>query len=83
MTVGSALSIAFGLLFIGISAPLALRRVPPNGWYGLRVPSTFADEWVWYEANAMSGRDLIVVGVMLVLAGLGLPCLLDERRGGG
>jgi uncharacterized membrane protein len=73
MTAGSFLSIAFGILFIGISVPLVRRRVPPNGVYGLRVPATFADEWVWYEANALSGRDMILVGVLLVIVGFALP----------
>jgi uncharacterized membrane protein len=57
------------LLLIGLSVPLILRRVKPNYLYGLRVPSTFADEFVWYEANARSGRDLFALGfVGLVLA---------------
>jgi uncharacterized membrane protein len=73
MSAGSFLSIALGVLFIGISIPMVRRRVPPNGMYGLRVPATFADEWVWYEANALSGRDMIVVGVLLVIVGLALP----------
>ncbi len=33
-----------GLLLIGLGWPMAARRVPPNRWYGLRVPATFADE---------------------------------------
>jgi uncharacterized membrane protein len=66
---------AVGALFIGLAIPLMRRRVPPNALYGLRVPATFADEWVWYEANAQSGRDLFVLGwIELVYAGL-LPLL--------
>jgi uncharacterized membrane protein len=66
-----------GLLTIALAIPMALRKVPPNGLYGLRVRATMADESVWYEANARSGRDLIVVGslfvvVSVVLSRLGL-----------
>ena len=43
-----------GLLLAGLAVPLMRRRVPPNGLYGLRVAATFADEEVWYEANARS-----------------------------
>lgn len=61
-----------GALLIGVSIPMLLRRVPPNPLYGLRVPATFADPWVWYEANAASGRDLIVNGVLLIVVAVGL-----------
>lgn len=43
------------------------RRVTPNALYGLRVPAAFADEWVWYEANAQSRRDLRRLGVLVVV----------------
>ncbi len=58
-----------GVILIVLAIPLMLRRVKPNEWYGLRVPATFADESVWYDANAMSGRDMLIVGtVQLALA---------------
>jgi uncharacterized membrane protein len=56
--------------FIAISIPLVRRRVKPNWFYGLRIPSTFADDQVWYEANAKSGRDLLALGAAICLAGL-------------
>jgi uncharacterized membrane protein len=59
-----------GLAFVAVSIPMIRRRVPPNPSYGLRVPATFADEWVWYEANARSGRDCFLVGVVTVVAAL-------------
>jgi len=67
------LTSAAGLLLVAIAIPLIRRRIPPNGLYGLRVPATFADEWVWYEANARSGRDLICLGVLLAI----LPAALS------
>jgi len=68
-----ALLAGTGLLLVVLAVPLIRRRVPPNGWYGLRVHATFADEWVWYEANAKSGRDLMILGVLQILLALGLP----------
>jgi uncharacterized membrane protein len=59
-----------GLLFIGLAIPLIRRRVKPNKIYGLRVEATFADEWVWYEANAGHGRDLLYFGICLSAAAL-------------
>jgi uncharacterized membrane protein len=64
---------AAGALIVCLALPLIQRRVKPNYLYGLRVPATFADEWVWYEANAASGRDLLVLGVALIAAALILP----------
>jgi uncharacterized membrane protein len=65
--------VAVSLLFIGLAVPLIKRRVGPNRLYGLRVPATLVDEWVWYEANAQSGRDLAVMGVMGLLVAVLLP----------
>jgi uncharacterized membrane protein len=73
MIVPAVLFAFTGLLLVGVSLPMMRRRVPPNSLYGLRVPATFADEWVWYEANARSGRDMALFGGLFVLAVLLLP----------
>jgi uncharacterized membrane protein len=62
-----------GFLFIVLGWPLARRRVPPNRLYGLRVPATFADIRVWYDANALAGRDMMGLGVATVLLAILLP----------
>ncbi len=64
------LFVVVSLLLMALALPLVFRRVPPNPGYGLRVPATFRDERVWYEANAASGRELFVLGA--VMLGLGL-----------
>jgi uncharacterized membrane protein len=69
--------LGLGVLFIALAIPLILRRVPPNGFYGLRVPATFVDKWVWYEANARTGRDLAVLGVIELLLATHVPVLGD------
>ena len=63
------------VLLIVTGWPLAARRVPANRWYGLRVPATFADPQVWYDANAIAGRDLMALGALLLLVSLALPRL--------
>jgi uncharacterized membrane protein len=63
---------AAGVMLIVLAAPLILRLVPPNRLYGLRVPATRADRWVWYEANAKSARDMLLLGLLLVVLGLGV-----------
>jgi uncharacterized membrane protein len=52
---------------------MAARRVRPNRWYGLRIPATFADEKVWYDANAVAGRDLMVLGAAILVVAVVLP----------
>jgi uncharacterized membrane protein len=66
-----------GLLLALLGWPLATRRIGPNPWYGLRVPATFADREVWYEANAIAGRDLLVLGIVVMLVSLLLPRLFS------
>ncbi len=61
-----------GIVLFILSAPLALRRVKPNRFYGIRTRATFADEWVWYEANARAGRDMAVLSLVLVFVALAL-----------
>ena len=67
---------AIGVLFALLGCPLAARKVGPNRWYGLRVPATFADRQVWYDANALAGRDMIALGVILAMVSLLLPRLV-------
>ena len=67
---------AVGLLLALLGWPLAARRIGPNPWYGLRVPATFADRQVWYDANAIAGRDLMALGIVLLLVSLLLPRLV-------
>ena len=59
-----------GVIMIALGIPMKLRRVPPNPLYGLRVPATFKDAQVWYDANAASGRDLILLGGWTLAFGL-------------
>ena len=65
---------AIGALSILVGWPLATRRVPPNRWYGVRVPATMSDRAIWYQANAVTGLDLFRAG--LALLGVSLALLL-------
>jgi hypothetical protein len=61
------------VLIVLLALPLMLRRIPPNPLYGLRVPATYKDEQVWYDANAASGRDFAIFGVSMTLLAFVLP----------
>ncbi len=67
------LAVITGMLFIGLGVPLALRKVSPNHWYGLRIPATLSDERVWFEANALFGKHLILIGIGII----GVAIILD------
>ena len=66
----STLAVVFGLLgvlFIGLGVPLFRGSIGVNGLYGFRTPKTMSDETVWYEANKILGRDLIIAGTLELL----------------
>ncbi|MEM8779113.1 MAG: SdpI family protein [Cyanobacteria bacterium P01_G01_bin.49] len=67
-----------GLLFIGISIPLVLEKVPRNRWYGFRVPKTFSSERIWYAANRVAGYDLLWSGIVIVITALITGLLLNQ-----
>lgn len=64
---------AIGPLLVLFSVPLMFRWIPPNSFFGLRIPSTLRNRSVWYDANALSARHLFVLGAFLVFLEFVLP----------
>ncbi len=64
-----------GLLFIGLSIPMVLRKIPPNSWYGWRTPKAYESPEIWYEINRYAGRDFLVMGAVQVIYNVLLLCL--------
>ena len=62
-----------GLPFILFSIPLIFRWVPPNRFFGLRIAATLRNASVWYDANALSGRHLFLLGLVLVVLEFAMP----------
>lgn len=63
-----ALIILFsGLALLVVSVPLALRKVPMNRWWGVRVRAAFESDQRWYDINAYGGR-LCAWGSLLIIA---------------
>jgi len=56
--------LAIDFIFVVLSIPLILRRVPRNIIYGFRTCATLSDDFVWYETNAYFGRGLVVSSVV-------------------
>lgn len=72
-----------GVLYIGLGIPLLRGRVPPNGFYGCRTKKTLSNERIWYAVNRVTGRDLIISGIAIVFAALGIALFgqaLDPNR---
>ncbi len=55
------------LMIVALSVPMAMRRVPPNDFYGFRTAKTMQDERIWYEANEKAGINLIVAGLLTLM----------------
>ncbi len=62
-------NIACGIVFVLISIPLVMKKIPMNSLYGFRIPKAFKSEENWYEINRYGGRQLIRWSVLLVLIG--------------
>jgi len=68
MTALLLMYVVFGLLLIALAIPMMRDKVPPNPWYGFRVPSTLSDPVLWYKANRYAGRWLLLTGIITVIA---------------
>ena len=64
---------AIGPVLVLLSLPLMFRWIPPNRFFGLRVPSTLRNKSVWYDANALTARHLFALGAFLVFLEFALP----------
>ena len=64
-----------GFMFIGLSIPLILRKIPPNMMYGYRTRKTRENPDTWYKANEYAGKRLAVAGGVISLASVLLGML--------
>jgi hypothetical protein len=67
-----------GLIFVSTSIPLVLRKIPPNRFYGIRVPKAYESPELWYKVNAKGGRIMIAYGAIMVAIGLMLLFASDR-----
>lgn len=72
MTSIMVMYVIFGVLMIVLALPMLSDKVPPNPWYGFRVPSTLSDPVVWYKANRYMARWLLATGVITVVASIAI-----------
>ena len=58
------------LAILILAIPLALKMVRRNRFYGFRLKKTLSSDAIWYPANALAGR-LMMVGSILGIAIVG------------
>ncbi|WP_369572131.1 SdpI family protein [Acidithiobacillus sp. IBUN Pt1247-S3] len=56
-----------GLIFIFIGLPLFFMKIPPNGFYGIRIAKAYESEESWYNVNKIGGGKVVVAGVILMV----------------
>jgi uncharacterized membrane protein len=61
-----------GVLLMALAVPLIMGKIPPNGLYGFRVKKTMENPDIWYPVNTYAGKWLLVAGLVMALAALGL-----------
>lgn len=76
-TIFALSNIGTGLLFIFLSIPLMLRRIPMNIWYGYRFKKAFLSNELWYSVNAYGGRQMIQWSSPLTMMSAAIFFLMD------
>ena len=57
-----------GLALFAAGVPLLRGWIPRNRWAGFRVPKTLSSDEIWYEANRVAGRNLMIAGAVVMAA---------------
>lgn len=58
--------------------PFILRLVPPNRFFGFKMPSVIPDADAWYYANRILGVGSVITGFFVGVVSLLLPFVIDE-----
>ena len=72
MTTILILYLVVGTLLIVVALPLLQGKIPPNPWYGFRLPSTLNDPRIWYATNTYFAKRLIVAGACTAFSAIAL-----------
>ncbi|MGO9056470.1 MAG: SdpI family protein [Candidatus Binataceae bacterium] len=68
-------SLIAGVVLIAVSIPLILKKIGPNPIYGFRTSKTLSRPEVWYKANSVAGKDLLIAGLVVIVCDLVLTIL--------
>jgi hypothetical protein len=64
--------LATGSLLVGLSIPLILQRIPPNQWYGFRIPANLNDPEIWYLVNAYAALRTLWLGIVQIIVSIAI-----------
>jgi hypothetical protein len=64
------LLVVFGGLLLLASIPLVLGKVPMNNSYGIRIPRAMKSEENWYAVNAVGGRRVMLLSLVIIALGI-------------
>jgi uncharacterized membrane protein len=70
-----------GLALFAAGLPLLRGWIPRNRWSGIRVPKTLSSDRIWYEANRVAGRDLMIAGAVVMTTAVVSALLSKEIPG--
>ena len=70
-----------GLVLFGVGVPLLRRWIPRNRLAGFRTSKTLSNDRVWYEANRVAGRDLMIAGLVVMTTAVASALLYKEAPG--
>ena len=66
-----------GFVSFAVGVPFLRGWVPRNRLAGFRTPKTLSNDRVWYEANRVAGRDMLIAG--LVVMATAVSALLAQQ----
>jgi hypothetical protein len=66
----SILLFLLGILSIGVGLPLYWDQVPPNPFYGIRIPKALESDESWYAINHVGGQKIFIAGICFIILAL-------------
>jgi hypothetical protein len=66
-------------LIAGAAVPLALQRVPPNRFYGVRTAQTLANRESWFRVNRFAGWVFLAAAALTTGVYLSIPEMASGR----
>jgi uncharacterized membrane protein len=62
-----------------VAVPLILKKIPKNGFYGIRTPKTMSgSDEQWYRVNREGGIAIFIAGSISLLACVFVPLFVND-----
>ncbi len=66
------------ILFLIVSIPLVVGKIPANRYYGVRTRKTLSDDRIWYASNRLGGWLLIASSLIYLMIAAFVPYSPDS-----